>query len=660
MLIFSWSKSHTCRDGLNCIHYAAKRGHTDILEIMIEEVDEMNVNVRTQMLDWTPLHYASFGGHVTTAKTLLQEGADVNSITHEGKFPLMLAVSQGHRKAAGFLIQHGSDVNMQDQRGYTVLHECVNIQSMNNIQWTVKQQYQMVELLLMTGADVSLCDAMGETALHVALRSGTDKQVVHLLLCVEPSAKGNEVYDSLKSLIHKTNNSGQTAFMLSKSIDCMKLLLKRTPNINHRSNDGRTALHSAVNDIKLVDFLLANEADAEIQDLQGRCPLHLSINADVQNPAVVLALLEHMVRPDITDSAGDTPLHILTKKARKQDNCSFHQTDICDNELAVMATLLRKHVKIDIQNKKGQTPLHIAIINRRYDFAQMLLKSGADSTLKDCKEVTAESINPRWFQKYRKSLGKSVRPTPEPVLSSRQVSFAMKPAEQQDDVADTPDSGVCDLPKWVTDGETDTSITDASVTDSVSSDKSIESDSVLHPSKKVTFNMDVTIRDIPVPKEIEELPQTNDELGVHTDHSKSKVNERKKTPMIETTEKPNSPEPPKLKPKIETKKFPVFGAKGKKSSAFSFFDISDDDEEDSAPQMPKKQNNKINAVTVTREISSLKEQVDEVKDFLEEFSKEATAGERKTKQKKTVELTRQITSLHKDMADVKKLLEDYG
>ena len=75
---------------------------------------------------WTPLHLASFFGHMEIARLLLARGADVNARSKSTRFakentPLHAAAANRQVGVAEILIAHGADVNAKDGSGYTPL-----------------------------------------------------------------------------------------------------------------------------------------------------------------------------------------------------------------------------------------------------------------------------------------------------------------------------------------------------------------------------------------------------------------------------------------------------------------------------------------------------------------------------------------------------------
>jgi ankyrin repeat protein len=72
----------------------------------------------------TPLHCATWKGHLDVVACLLKAGADVNahnSNGHWGTTALHAAAHANQKAIAELLIEHGADVNAQDLNGKTPL-----------------------------------------------------------------------------------------------------------------------------------------------------------------------------------------------------------------------------------------------------------------------------------------------------------------------------------------------------------------------------------------------------------------------------------------------------------------------------------------------------------------------------------------------------------
>lgn len=136
------------------IHLAAQTGNIDTIRMLVQAGAEINSKVRqTQMtpihyaaeyqnnndhihgladlgadidgndyLGWTPLHWASWRGHLASLDALIECGADVNAKTLDGNAPIMLAVSNNSYECVKHLIEIGADCSVVRDSQWNILH----------------------------------------------------------------------------------------------------------------------------------------------------------------------------------------------------------------------------------------------------------------------------------------------------------------------------------------------------------------------------------------------------------------------------------------------------------------------------------------------------------------------------------------------------------
>ncbi|KAG6454089.1 ankyrin repeat domain-containing protein 39 [Manduca sexta] len=113
--------------------YAAFNGDKDRVHLLIDK--SMKVKEAVNAPDnsgYTALHYAARNGHVDICKTLLSNGALIDSQTRTGKAtPLHKAAAAGKVEAVKFLIQSGANIRLQDIDGETALHKAVANKNFN-------------------------------------------------------------------------------------------------------------------------------------------------------------------------------------------------------------------------------------------------------------------------------------------------------------------------------------------------------------------------------------------------------------------------------------------------------------------------------------------------------------------------------------------------
>ena len=124
----------------------------------IEEAINNGANVDAKTDDGkTALIWAAWNGYSESAEILLRYGADVNARDNQGRTALIWAVWNGHSKAAEVLLRYRANINVQDNSGRTALMNA-----------TQRGQTEAVKVLLEYGAYVDAKDYRGWTALQIA------------------------------------------------------------------------------------------------------------------------------------------------------------------------------------------------------------------------------------------------------------------------------------------------------------------------------------------------------------------------------------------------------------------------------------------------------------------------------------------------------------
>ncbi|NXD14679.1 NFKB1 factor, partial [Nothocercus nigrocapillus] len=152
-------------------------------------------------------------------------------------------------------------INMRNDLYQTPLHLAV-----------VTKQAPVVEALLAAGADVSLLDRHGNSALHLAATEG-DNKILSLLL----------KHKKISPVVDLSNSEGLSAIhmvVMANSVSCLRQLIAAGINVNaQEQKSGRTALHLAVEqeNIPLAGcLLLEGDADVDSTTYDGTTPLHIA------------------------------------------------------------------------------------------------------------------------------------------------------------------------------------------------------------------------------------------------------------------------------------------------------------------------------------------------------------------------------------------------
>ncbi len=329
------------------------------------------------------------------------------------------------------LIDTGEDIiNFRDDRTWTALHYAC---------W--RENVQIVEILLRSGADGTLTDSLGQRAIHLAAERGNER-LVQMLLTGNLRATCNDG----QTVLHRAAAGGcvpivswildkcDTAALDSKQRTAMDLardlgypevatmIFKRSglmssmeglesmPCLTLPSNP-IMSLHYVVVTGNFADTkkLLEQGADANCEDEARQQPLdyavgkgdvnvvklllehgampdnidrqncssRLSHAAEYGNEEVVQTLLKYGARADQTDRSGRTPLFYAARKGHER-----------------VAAILQhqENVRVDSQDEiYGQTPLSWAAAGGHAAVVKLLISSGANPDAGDNHGRTALS-----------------------------------------------------------------------------------------------------------------------------------------------------------------------------------------------------------------------------------------------------------------------------
>lgn len=160
----------------DCVHQSGKSGNTALLAAVfgnaptaiLDELIAAGSNIRaTNKQGRTVLHLAFISYRADSARIayLLDAGAAVDARDKDGKTPLMYAVRYGALlEAIDTLLDRGADINATDAiSGIGALHIAASHFPDQQL-----SDPAMVKHLLAAGADASILDHEGNTALHCA------------------------------------------------------------------------------------------------------------------------------------------------------------------------------------------------------------------------------------------------------------------------------------------------------------------------------------------------------------------------------------------------------------------------------------------------------------------------------------------------------------
>ena len=103
------------------MHWAAKRGSVEILELLFEFGAPLDVKA-AQEPNMLPIHWAAADGKLDSIAFLLSKGQDINTQDSNGCSPVIIAVQYNQPDVVIYFHKHGADLTMVDFNGDHALH----------------------------------------------------------------------------------------------------------------------------------------------------------------------------------------------------------------------------------------------------------------------------------------------------------------------------------------------------------------------------------------------------------------------------------------------------------------------------------------------------------------------------------------------------------
>ena len=174
-------------------------------------------------------------GHEKCVETLIEAGADVNTVDHHGNTPVSESATSNRVNCLKLLIRAGADVNKWNKTGGTPL-----------LRATFKQN-SCVQLLIEAGADVNMTDGSGCTPIMMVANRCNYQQVESLLKAgarlITETGGNRSRYQLVRS---GTTMALFAAEYFRNALNTLKVLLKFGAHVNIRNKSQLNALEIAL------------------------------------------------------------------------------------------------------------------------------------------------------------------------------------------------------------------------------------------------------------------------------------------------------------------------------------------------------------------------------------------------------------------------------
>ena len=411
--------------GLSPFHVAALRGHTAVIDILLEtspipkavktsEDTPFSLAVKggqlaafqrllgadstvalTDNTEFSLLHLAAREGHLEIVRELIQLGADNNAIGVDRSTPLILAAERGHVALVKYLIDNlRSDMKAANKAGSCAVHVAA-----------MRGHVQVLEQLHKAGADIQLKDQENCQPIHLAVQGGHLRAAKFLLgLGVDPNTVENRKLTPLhlavkgrhleivQELLRHTRSMAMPAAVLETKGDVViddfaqhkdyvaSAGSDYDASCDHFSDypeekDGEPDSGYEVEPDDEYEDEPDDESESiidqsELQDRAEATPLHSAATTGCVE--IVRELLKADRQCNVRDKDHLTPLHLAAK----------------EGYISVVKELLRNNADPNFTDLERSSPLHAACGVGNLAIVQALLIHGADVNMTDMNQVS--------------------------------------------------------------------------------------------------------------------------------------------------------------------------------------------------------------------------------------------------------------------------------
>lgn len=402
--------ANTQRDGPSPLTVAARKSYLKCTKLLLEDKTDTEFQTRRN----TALRDAAFNKHLELCQTLLDAGADVNTIDDISGLPIIcINAKRGNMEVVKLLVENGADPNTSTSVGWTALHYACQRGDASAVTYLLRQGAEVnrvttnygetplivalrnkrpdtVELLLNSGADINLADTAGWIPILI---SQIMAELTAILL--KHGADPNQVVVEYTPLYQAAANNRFEAVELLLPFATPAILEFEWTSERRRYTALAAAVYGGHN--KVARLLI--EAGANINCRCGNDNNFLlqypMFTFSAANVDTLRTLLEFRPALDLKDNYGDTALHCITESTPLESTKLlvhagldlesrniYSDTPLCravrNNNLEVAKFLISKKANLNVTGAMHGPPLQIACRSSTLEFVKMLVEAGAD------------------------------------------------------------------------------------------------------------------------------------------------------------------------------------------------------------------------------------------------------------------------------------------
>jgi len=295
--------------------------------------DGLSINAIIDDYNTSVLHEACHRKRFEVAKYLIEQGAEINTMTTEGsgyvaKTPLQHALQNKYDPLILLLLEKGADVNTRNSNNDTVLHMAIsNLKNTDQVENSNSNPKKIIQELLAKNVNVNEADASGLTPLYKACEKG-ELEVIKWIVEKKGdlNAFGRYGRPPLLAAVSQ-GNLEIVRFLFEKGVNPKPQEPKSENSLGPEST-WETPLSIAAGSHKvysdkewkpnpeMIRFLHANGADINQKNKYQETPLHIA--AQRGDLETVKLLVELGADPLVTNRSKETAVAVARAKGHEE------------------------------------------------------------------------------------------------------------------------------------------------------------------------------------------------------------------------------------------------------------------------------------------------------------------------------------------------------